>query len=51
MTDDSKRIRYRYPTPDGGRTLTFVGFQEPIATIPAGALGARFPGALVAARR
>ena len=38
MTDDSKRIRYRYPTPDGGRTLTFVGFQEPIATIPAGAL-------------
>ena len=38
MTDDSKRIRYRYPTPDGGRTLTFVGFQEPIATIPAGTL-------------
>ena len=39
MTDDSKRIRYRYPTPGGGgRTLTFVGFQEPIATIPAGAL-------------
>ena len=38
MTDDSKRIRYRYPTPDGGRTLTFVGFQEPIETIPAGAL-------------
>ena len=38
MTDDSKRIRYRYPTPDGGRTLTFVGFQEPIGTIPAGAL-------------
>ena len=26
------------PTPDGGRTLTFVGFQEPIETIPAGAL-------------
>ena len=26
-----KRIRYRYPTPDGGRTLTFVGFQEPVA--------------------
>ena len=38
MTDDSKRIRYRYPSPDGGRTLTFVGFQEPIGTIPAGAL-------------
>ncbi len=35
---DSKRLRYRYPTPDGGRTLTFVGFQEPIEVIPAGAL-------------
>jgi ATP-dependent DNA helicase RecQ len=33
-----KRIRYRYPTPDGGRTLTFVGFQEPVETLPAGAL-------------
>jgi ATP-dependent DNA helicase RecQ len=37
-TDESKRIRYRYPTPDGGRTLTFVGFQEPVVTIPAGTL-------------
>ena len=37
-TDDNKRIRYRYPAPDGARTLTFVGFQEPIETIPAGAL-------------
>lgn len=36
--DDGKRIRYRYPTADGGRTLTFVGFQEPIAEIPAGTL-------------
>ena len=36
--DDAKRIRYRYPTPDRGRTLTFVGFQEPIEEIPAGAL-------------
>ncbi len=35
---DSKRLRYRYPTPDGGRTLVFVGFQEPIEVIPAGAL-------------
>lgn len=35
---DGKRIRYRYPTDDGGRTLTFVGFQEPIEVIPAGAL-------------
>ena len=33
-----KRIRYRYPTEDGGRTLTFVGFQEPVPEIPAGAL-------------
>jgi hypothetical protein len=24
---DGKRLRYRYPTQDGGRTLTFVGFQ------------------------
>lgn len=37
-TEESKRIRYRYPTPDGGQTLTFVGFQEPLETIPAGAL-------------
>jgi ATP-dependent DNA helicase RecQ len=36
--DDGKRIRYRYPAPDGGRTLVFVGFQEPVETIPAGAL-------------
>lgn len=35
---DGKRIRYRYPTSDGGRTLTFVGFQDPIEVIPAGAL-------------
>lgn len=37
-TDESKRIRYRYPGPVGGCTLTFVGFQEPVETIPAGAL-------------
>jgi ATP-dependent DNA helicase RecQ len=36
--DDQKRIRYRYPTEDGGCTLTFVGFQEPIPEIPAGTL-------------
>lgn len=36
--DDAKRIRYRYPTVDGGRTLTFVGFQEPAAELPAGTL-------------
>ena len=36
--DDRKRIRYRYPTPDGGCTLTFTGFQDPIPEIPAGTL-------------
>lgn len=35
---EGKRIRYRYPTPDGGRTLTFVGFQEPVDVLPAGTL-------------
>jgi ATP-dependent DNA helicase RecQ len=34
--DDQKRIRFRYPWPDEGSTLTFVGFQEPIPEIPAG---------------
>ncbi len=36
--DTARRIRYRYPTPDEGRTLTFVGFQEPLPQIAAGAL-------------
>ena len=36
--DDAKRIRYRYPGPDGGRTVTFVGYQEPLPEIPAGTL-------------
>jgi ATP-dependent DNA helicase RecQ len=35
---EGKRIRYRYPTNEGGRTVTFVGFQEPAQTIPAGTL-------------
>lgn len=35
---EGKRIRYRYPTTGGGRTLTFVGFQEPLQEIPAGTL-------------
>ena len=35
---EGKRLRYRYPTSDGGRTLTFVGFQEPLPEIPAGTL-------------
>lgn len=36
--DNGKRIRYRYPAAEGGFTLTFVGFQDPLETIPAGAL-------------
>ncbi|RME33090.1 MAG: hypothetical protein D6794_11980, partial [Deltaproteobacteria bacterium] len=36
--DGQKRIRYRYPAPEGGFTLTFVGFQEPLPEIPAGSL-------------
>ncbi len=36
--DDNKRLRYHYPTPAGGCTLVFVGFQEPLEVIPAGAL-------------
>jgi len=36
--EEAKRIRYCYPTADGGRTLTFVGFQEPLDEIPAGTL-------------
>ena len=34
----ARRIRYRYPTENGGCTLTFVGFQEPLEMIPAGTL-------------
>jgi len=33
-----KRIHYCYPGDDGPRSLTFVGFQEPPAVIPAGTL-------------
>jgi ATP-dependent DNA helicase RecQ len=38
--DDGKRIRYRYSygAAEDGRTLTFVGFQEPVSEIPAGSL-------------
>lgn len=35
---EGRRIRYRYPTENGDRTLTFVGFQEPLETIPQGTL-------------
>lgn len=36
--EHGKRIHYRYPAADGGRTLPFVGFQEAIEVIPAGTL-------------
>ncbi len=35
---EDKRIRYRYPTENGGCSLTFVGFDEPLEIIPAGML-------------
>lgn len=35
---EGKRVRYRYPTENGGCTFTFVGFQEPPEVIPAGTL-------------
>ena len=35
---EMRRLRYRYPTENGGCTLTFVGFQKPLETIPAGTL-------------
>jgi hypothetical protein len=35
---EQRKLRYRYPTENGGCTLTFVGFQKPVETIPAGTL-------------
>ena len=35
---EKRKLRYRYPTEDGDCTLTFVGFQKPPETIPAGTL-------------
>lgn len=35
---EAKRIRYRYSTENGGCMFTFVGFQEPLETIPTGTL-------------
>ncbi len=37
-TDKKKNLCYRYPTENGGCTLTFVGFQRPLETILAGTL-------------
>lgn len=38
LETDKKKLRYRYPTENGGCTLTFVGFQKTLDTIPAGTL-------------
>ena len=38
LLTSNKRLRYRYLTPDGEQSLAFVGFQEPLNIIPAGAL-------------
>lgn len=38
LATSGKRIRYLYPAPDGEKTFAFVGFQEPLPEIPAGAL-------------
>lgn len=35
---EGKRIRYRYANAEGGLSLTYVGFQEPVPELPAGAL-------------
>ncbi len=49
--DDGKRIRYRYPTADNGRTLTFVGSSRTTIRNSGRYAAARFAGALVAAGR
>ncbi len=36
--NDYNGIRYRYPSQNGWRSLKFVGFEDPIDTIPAGTL-------------
>ena len=36
--EDRVRRFYRYPAENGGCTLAFVGFQDPLETIPAGTL-------------
>ena len=38
LETDKKKLRYRYPTDNGGCTLTFVGLQKTLETIPAGTL-------------
>ena len=38
LDTEEQRLRYRYPTGNGGCTFSFGGFQEPVETIPAGTL-------------
>ena len=38
LETDEQKLRYRYPTENGGYLLTFGGFQKPLKTIPAGTL-------------
>ena len=38
LDTEKQKLRYRYPTGNGGCTFTFGGFQEPPETIPAGTL-------------
>ena len=38
LDTEKQRLRYRYPTENGGCTFTFAGFQEPLQTIPVGTL-------------
>ena len=38
LDTEKQRLRYHYPTENGGCTFTFAGFQEPTKTIPAGTL-------------
>ena len=38
LSRELRKLRYLYPTENGGCTLTFVGFQKPLETIPAGTL-------------
>ncbi|RKU20873.1 hypothetical protein C6499_23120 [Candidatus Poribacteria bacterium] len=38
LETEEQKLRYRYPTENGGCMLTFSGFQKPLETIPAGTL-------------
>ena len=38
LDTEKQKLRYRYPTENGGCTFTFAGFQEPTKTIPVGTL-------------